>query len=330
MSILVTLFPVLLFLLFLFFLDSYKLVRGNILIICLLWGATSAALAYLSNTFVLQRIHLDDQYLLRYVFPVIEEIIKSLFVLFLIFRKKTGFMIDAAIYGFAIGTGFALIENIFYLHTYEDSGILTWLLRGLGTAIMHGGCTAVFSVIVIGGKSRGDLRLKTYLPAYLSIFMIHSAFNHFLVHPLFQTIGILILLPVFFILIFEYNEKQLQNWLELEFSSEIDLLSSMKEGRFSQTKSGAYLQSIRDRFQPETMVDMYCYLRTYLDLSIKAKRNLMLRETGLPIILEEDISDKLQELKILKKNIGKIGEMALSPLIRINYRDIWKLNTLNK
>ena len=329
MGILIALFPVLLFLLFLLLLDSYKLVRGNILILCVLWGAVSAGLAYLFNTFVLQQTHLDDRYLLRYVFPVIEEILKSLFVLILIYRKKTGFMIDAAIYGFAIGTGFALIENIFYLRTYGDSGMLTWLLRGLGTAIMHGGCTAVFAVIVIGGKSRGDIRLNIYLPAYLSIFFIHSAFNHFLVNPLFQTIGILIILPFFFILIFNYNEKQLRNWLELEFSSEIDLLSSMKEGRFSGTKSGEYLQSIRNKFQPETVVDMYCYLRTYLELSIKAKRNLMLRETGFPVIMEADVSDKLQELKTLKKNIGKVGELALSPLIRINYRDIWKLNTLN-
>jgi RsiW-degrading membrane proteinase PrsW (M82 family) len=34
------------------------------------------------------------------------------FNFFLISRKKIGFMIDAAIYGFAVGAGFSMMENI--------------------------------------------------------------------------------------------------------------------------------------------------------------------------------------------------------------------------
>ena len=48
-------------------------------------------------------------------------------------------MIDAAIYGFAVGAGFAFIENIYYLHSLEHHKIVVWIIRGLGTAVMHGG-----------------------------------------------------------------------------------------------------------------------------------------------------------------------------------------------
>jgi len=104
----------------------------------------------------------------------------------------------------------------------------------------------------------------------------------------------------------------------------------MKEGQFGNTRQGEYLKSIQNKFSPESMVDIYCYLITYLELSVKAKRNIMLRECGFPIIIEDDLSDKLKEMKELKKNIGKLGELTISPLIRMNQRDLWKINTLNK
>ncbi|HKL92212.1 MAG TPA: hypothetical protein VJ871_02930 [Bacteroidales bacterium] len=97
-------------------------------------------------------------------------------------------------------------------------------------------------------------------------------------------------------LIFRRNEKQLHRWLEIEFSSEIELLQMIHKGRFSDTRAGAYLASLKTRFAPEPIVDMYCYIQLYLELSIKAKRNVLLKES------------------------------VISPLIRMNYRDLWKLN----
>jgi len=76
------------------------------------------------------------------------------------------------------------------------------------------------------------------------------------------------------------------------------------------------------------VVDLYCYLALYLELSVKAKRNLMLKENDFPILPEPDLADKLQEIKYLRKRIGALGEMALSPLIRMNQRSLWKLNQL--
>jgi hypothetical protein len=55
---------------------------------------------------------------------------------------------------------------------------------------------------------------------------------------------------------------------------------------------------------------------------------MMLRENGFPPIREDDMEEKLQELHALKKQIGKVGEITLAPLIRMNYRDLWKLSML--
>jgi protease PrsW len=285
-------------------------------------------LAYFINTFEVNILKIDFKILSQYYSPVTEELLKILFILFLIKKKRIGFMIDAAVYGFAAGAGFALAENIFYLYTINDSNILIWIIRGFGTSIMHGGCTALFAVIIIGAKSRSKSYPANFILALVTAYFIHSLFNHFYVAPIIQTLGIIIVLPLIFILIFNYNEKQLQNWLEIEFASEIELLTMINNGQFSTTNSGRYLASLKERFSGETIIDMYCFIRIYLDLSVKAKRNLMLKECGLPVIKEDDVDDKLKELYQLRKQIGKIGELTLSPLIRMNYRDLWKLKSL--
>ena len=52
--------------------------------------------------------------------------------------NRIGYKLDAVISGFAIGAGFSVVENIIYLSIFPDYGAGTWLVRGLGTAVMHG------------------------------------------------------------------------------------------------------------------------------------------------------------------------------------------------
>ena len=53
--------------------------------------------------------------------PWIEESLKALLLVYLIRTRRVGMLVDAAIYGFAIGTGFALFENLYYLATRPET-----------------------------------------------------------------------------------------------------------------------------------------------------------------------------------------------------------------
>ncbi|MCF8358706.1 MAG: PrsW family intramembrane metalloprotease [Prolixibacteraceae bacterium] len=326
MIVALSLIPVLLFLALLFLFDSFKLVVRKYLFLACLWGIAAALLSYFANTFLLN--YIDYATYTRYVSPATEEILKALLLFYLISTKRIGFMIDAVIYGFAVGTGFALAENIYYLYSVNDSNLLVWIIRGFGTAIMHGGTTAIVALMLIGAKSReANYFINSILTLFLA-YIVHALFNHFYLNPVVQTLGIIILLPVLFYLVFSHNEKQLQSWLEIEFSSEIELMKMINKGQFRQTRAGKFLVSLKERFAPEVIFDMYCFISLYLELSIKAKRNIMLKENGFATIKEPDIDIKLTELKQLRKQIGLTGELTLSPLIRMNYRDLWKLKTL--
>ena len=74
----------------------------------------------------------------RFIAPWIEEAIKGLVVVGLFRFNHIGYKLDAVISGFAIGAGFSVVENIIYLIRFPDYGAGTWLVRGLGTAVMHG------------------------------------------------------------------------------------------------------------------------------------------------------------------------------------------------
>lgn len=329
MKIILSLMPVLLFLTGLFLMDSFKLVSKPHLFWALTWGMVAAGLAYYLNEFITNKFQLEYANFTRYIAPFPEELLKSLLIFVLLFRKKIGFSVDAAIYGFASGAGFSLAENIVYMYYLGDEpNIMLWLMRGFGTAVMHGGCTAILAMWMIGGIQREKNIILTLLTGLLMVYVIHSLFNHFLLNPFLQTLLIFLMLPVLFTLVFQQSNRQLQDWLEMEFSSEVELLRMIRQGRLSDTRAGSYLATLREHYEPAMMVDLLNYMALYLDLSIKAKRNLMLKEQDLPLLVESDTNDKLLELKTLKRLIGKTGELSLQPLIRMRYRDLWKLNTL--
>ncbi len=322
--------PVLLFLFCLFLLDSFKLVSTRWLLLALLWGLLSAVIAFYANTGLADLLDLQQQALTRYVAPVTEELLKLSFIFLMVARHRMGFMIDAAIYGFAVGAGFALAENFwYYLHLGEGFSVALAIVRGFGTAIMHGGVVAIAAMILVEGLQRKHHAAIAGGTGTLIAIVLHSAFNHLLFNPLVMTLLIILLLPLLFYAVFLYTTRQVRDWLEVAFSSEVEMLAMMRKGQFRNTRAGEYLASLKKHFSPETLVDMYWFFTLYLELSIKAKRNLLLRESGFPAMTEPGIKEKLSEMRVLRKKIGKAGQMALLPLVRMSQRELWELNQLS-
>lgn len=331
MQYVVSLLPVIVFLVSLYLFDSFRLVRKALLFICLLWGISAAVLAYFLNTYLLENLAVSFTTFSRFIAPLSEEFLKSMLILALLSQRRIGFTIDALIYGFAVGTGFALSENLVYLaNAASVDNLLVWIIRGFGTALMHGGTTAMLSIMIMAGLQRNKHFLLSIWPGFFVAYAMHSFHNQFLLDPVLQTFLLLLSLPILFALVFRQSNHMLQNWLEIEFSSEVELLRMIRQGKFRSTKAGDYLASLKDYFAPETIVDLYAYISLYLELSIAAKRNMLLKENGFDVIIEEDTLKNLQELSQLRKQIGKAGELAIQPVVRMRHRELWKLNQLKK
>ena len=115
----ISLIPVFVFLAALIIIDSFKLVKLKSVLQAIVAGIFSAAVCLFINQSTLGFFNIELQTFSRYIAPIIEEIFKSFYLIYLIKTNKTGFVVDAAIFGFAIGAGFSLFENIYYLQTLE-------------------------------------------------------------------------------------------------------------------------------------------------------------------------------------------------------------------
>jgi RsiW-degrading membrane proteinase PrsW (M82 family) len=202
------LLPVLAFLAALLYLDSYKLVRLRVVIAIVASGVAVAYICYFVNGYLLGLVAIDFTTFSRYVGPIVEELAKALVIVVLIKSDRIGFLVDAAIAGFAVGTGFAIIENLFYQQLASGAGLGTWIVRGFGTAIMHGGTTAIFAVLSLSIIERSrNTSFVAFVPGFALAVVLHSAFNHLTGSPRLATLAVILVLPPVLYVVFERSER---------------------------------------------------------------------------------------------------------------------------
>lgn len=320
----VSLGPVVLFLLALLVLDSFKLVPLRLVVRSVLSGCVAALVCVLAIGALLDRVPLGHDALTRYVAPVLEELAKAAFVLFLIRTHRVGFLVDAAIHGFAVGTGFALVENVYFLRAM-DAGILVWVVRGFGTAILHGCTMTLFAVISHGIVYRGALPgAVAYVPGLAVAIGLHSLYNHFVLPPLATAGVILVALPMLVVLVFRRSEAATRNWLGAGLDTDLEILESIESGRIRESPVGLYLVSLKERFPPEVVADMLCLLQVHHELAARAKGMLIAREAGLDVPVGPRVRAKFEELAYLEKSIGRTGRLALRPVLVSEGREAWQ------
>ncbi|MEO7251826.1 MAG: PrsW family glutamic-type intramembrane protease, partial [Arenimonas sp.] len=202
------LLPVLCFLVALVAMDSYKLVRLRTVAIVIALGGAAAGLSYLANVGLLGATGMDFGTYARTVGPLVEEVCKGVIVLALIRTHRIGFLVDAAIFGFAVGTGFAMVENLYYLQDLGGAHIGVWIVRGFGTALLHGGVQSMFAVMVLAlTDRRGRMDAGAVLPPLLVAWVLHAGFNNFVLPPIYQTLLLLVSLPPLMMLVFSRSER---------------------------------------------------------------------------------------------------------------------------
>ncbi|MEP7292093.1 MAG: PrsW family glutamic-type intramembrane protease [Chloroflexota bacterium] len=135
-------------------LDFFKSSNTRMLLVCAIWGALAAyPLAALVNAEL--HVLLGQALVVNLAAPLIEEILKALVLVYLIRQPSFRYFVDGAVYGFVVGIGFAVVENLAYVSAQPSLSLAS--TRVLSTSLMH----AMASGVV--GVSLGRLR-RTQLP----------------------------------------------------------------------------------------------------------------------------------------------------------------------
>jgi hypothetical protein len=110
----------------------------------------------------------------------------------------------------------------------------------------------------------------------------------------------------------------------------VELLGMVNGGTFLNTPAGEYLRSLEARFPPAVVADMLCLIQLSLELSIRAKGELLKREAGLSGPLDDTVMESLRELGYLERSLGHTGRRALAPLLAGAQRRAWQLQMLRE
>ena len=159
-------------------LDLYATGSFKTVVACFVWGGISLALALmLGNQIVLTWGWVDQQTYSRFVAPTIEEILKALILIFLVRRAQFTYFVDGAIYGVAVGIGFAVFENTLYLSNNPDISVA--ISRVISTNLMHATATGIVGIALGWARFHGlALRIIGLLSGLTIAILIHAGFNN--------------------------------------------------------------------------------------------------------------------------------------------------------
>lgn len=124
------------------------------------------------------------------VTPVSEELLKALPLLYyaLVISDKRERLFTASM---AIGIGFAVLENAYYLVNYVNFSMISAVIRAFGAGLMHGMCTLLVGVgISFVKKKRKLFAVGTF--GLLSTAIVYHGVYNILIQSKFSTVGALL------------------------------------------------------------------------------------------------------------------------------------------
>jgi protease PrsW len=194
LSILLSVLVPLIFLYVVWVLEIYAVSQMRLLFGALIWGVGAFGIALLVQT-QLVAMGLQSRNVTLYVAPVFEEILKASLIFILASRMRLRYAVDGAAYGFAVGTGFAMAENLLYLSVYQGT-LGSVIARILSASLMH-----AFNTAILGAQSGSSVHLgarqRVARSGAILILVIasHALFNHI---ASYAEGGLLIVLGILF------------------------------------------------------------------------------------------------------------------------------------
>lgn len=329
MQYIASLLPIIIYILVVYEIDHFALVNRHRLLLLVGCGMLMALVCFGLFSWL-------DGVLPDGAHPVVEEGVKAVPLLVLAGRKQMVFFIDSVICGAAVGGGFSILENLFYLVLGQEVGLGSMLFRGLEVALIHIGCSAVVAaglVLVVRQTERWRSRLgvkpfdvvMTFLLLVAAI-AVHVCHNQLHFNPVMQFVSVLSVMGGLLAWTYFYDVDMIHRWLDRGLDEQIQLFQSIQRGQLIHTPTGIFLESVKASFPPLVYFDIICYVRLHAELSITAKVRFLMRESGmLPPLGEHErhqVLVKYREFKQMEKNMGASAMMTIAPVVKLHPADV--------
>jgi RsiW-degrading membrane proteinase PrsW (M82 family) len=333
----VALVPVLVMAGLFIWLDVFKLMTLWETLGLLALGAVSALAAFPVSGVFLDQLPLGFSDYSRFAAPWIEEMLKGVVIAGLFAFNRIGFKLDAVISGFAVGAGFSVVENIIYLTRFPELAAPVWMVRGLGTAVMHGTTLAILASIAHEFAERETreaareyrFNLLWFIPGLLAAVALHTLFNQFPERPVLAMSGTLLFAPLALMAIFRFGAGEAQQWLSVDRDTHRAQLEILRAGKFPDDASGRRVAALAARCDPRTAsrIREYCAALTALVL---AAEDALLQQASDSDRVSVDAAAEFKRADDLRRQLGASTLAVLTPLLPFSRNDYWELSKLNE
>ena len=292
-------------------LNFFETHRARLIVLALAWGAFSVELSYLVDHPL--RLVLGAYFVGTHSAPIVEEIFKSLILLYLVRRADTTFFVDGAVYGFAVGIGFAIAENMLFLsRTDVDTGIVLSITRAFMSSVQHGSTTAIVGM-ALGGFPLGPINhpLLRWVVGLVVAIAIHTAYNNTAFHHfVFGHTGILVLAAIAFTALIVVSSAILWG-LRLErrrLRKSLGMKAGSSKGKAMLVQRiedlDDLLAPIEDKFGEVKREQVANALLLSAQLAMKQDQIRKTRDDELRVELAAQITELKRELKQARNDVG--------------------------
>jgi RsiW-degrading membrane proteinase PrsW (M82 family) len=317
----VAVFLPLLFLYIIYALDLYSSGSFRTVATCFVWGLAAFGLAFVLNTGIKdllfeQQLGLSPEraFLLIVILaaPIVEEIAKSLILVYFGRRPDFTYFVDGAIYGFAAGIGFSVLENLFYISqaTSAGEGAVLVISRSFSTCLMHGSASALVGISI--GRFRyghGPTRILAMILGWGAAIVLHSGFNRVVqfwdgAALLFASVGLGIGGVLLIGLFIRWGLSEERRWIEDTLGLQMRVTEKEKALVRQIQNLEDLLRPIEERFGREKSAQVEEFLIKQAQLGIKQRSSEMATDPRLKNQVQEQINTLQAEMESLRRKVG--------------------------
>lgn len=317
-------------------LDLYASGSLTTVLLCMVGGLAAFPISFVLNTgaFRLLTLGMGAAAALlavkTLVAPLVEELSKSALVTWYARRPEFTYFVDGAIYGFAAGTAFAIIENVYYLQRAKDLMAMS-VNRAFSSSLMHGAASALVGVAVGRYRfGRGAGRWGGLLLGWLAAMSLHAGFNHLvnggpmmgarLAAALGLGLGGVALTMGFI----RWGLWEEARWLKEALTLEIGV-SGQESGLVQRFKElDILLAPVQAHFGPQKRALADQFLRLQAQLGLKTKAATMAQDPALKAGLQQQADALRGRMDALRRELGVYCMSYLRSIVPPEGDSVWQ------
>ena len=308
--------------------DFYQTGQFHVILKCLFWGGVTFAPAIFIFSFLEHFWLKDPNTVTHFAAPIYEEILKGLMLLYLFRSAKFTYSVDGALYGFAIGTGFAIFENFSYICSDLPDAVIVATQRIFSANLVHAFSSAALGITLGMFRSRIS-RQRWHLPAFGLILAIgqHMLFNIFIGRK--EIASVLFYTPIipgilFIYYIMQRGKKQARAWIKEKLGMDSHVTRSEVALVDSLTEPSDALYPVAERFGVEKarLAEKLLYLQAHIGIKRKALDGCRDEDTTRKSI-EAEINKLHADMKKIQREIGTYAMLFVRGLFTNEMVSVW-------